>query len=234
MGRTSTPSRSQGTSGDSRATAQLSRAEQVQQQVLQKIRDGFYRPGDRIRESELADSLGVSRTPVREALRRLESDGLLSFESWRGAVVAQLDRQQVGELYAMREVLEGAAARLAARHIDEAEMELLKLLLRQAGQLEHEPAKLAVLNRRLHQAIYTAARNRYLLQTLGQLENALALLRGTTYTVDGRASVAADEHAAIVDAICRRDADAAEAAARAHIAAAQVARLQLILDQEES
>ena len=211
---------------------QLPRAEQVQQQVLKKIRDGVYWPGDRLRESEVASSLGVSRTPVREALRRLESDGLLSFESWRGAVVAQLDRQQVGELYAMREVLEGTAARMAARHIDDAEIKLLRILQQQASELAGKPDSLAAVNRRLHQAIYTAARNRYLLQTLGQLENALALLRGTTYAVDGRAAVAADEHAAIVDAICQRDGDAAEKAARAHIAAAQVARLQLMMQQE--
>lgn len=216
-----------------RAASQASRADQVQQQILKSIRDGRYQPGDRIRETEVAEAFGVSRTPVREALRRLESDGLLNFESWRGVVVAQLDRQQISELYAMREVLEGTAARMAARHIDDAEIELLKLLLEQAEESPGDAARLARLNRSLHQTIYTAAHNRYLLQTLGQLESALALLRGTTYAVTGRAQTAADEHRAIVDAISRRDADAAERAARAHIAAAQAARLRLILEEED-
>ncbi|MCP4768746.1 MAG: GntR family transcriptional regulator [Gammaproteobacteria bacterium] len=212
---------------------QASRADQVQQQVLKSIRSGHYRPGDRIRETEVAKALGVSRTPVREALRRLESDGLLSFESWRGVVVSRLDRQQVSELYAMREVLEGAAARMAARHIDDAGIELLRLLLEKAQESPDDPARLAKLNHELHQTIYSAAHNRYLLQTLGQLENALALLRGTTYGVAGRADTAAAEHQAIVEAICGRDAEAAELAARKHIGAAQRARLRLMLEEED-
>jgi DNA-binding GntR family transcriptional regulator len=212
---------------------QASRADQVQQQILKSIRSGQYRPGDRIRETEVATALGVSRTPVREALRRLESDGLLSFESWRGVVVSRLDRQQVSELYAMREVLEGAAARMAARHIDDAGIELLRLLLEKARESPDDPPKLAKLNRELHQTIYSAAHNRYLLQTLGQLENALALLRGTTYAVAGRANTAAAEHQAIVEAICSRDAEAAESAARKHIGAARRARLRLLLEEEE-
>ena len=103
----------------------------------------------------------------------------------------------------------------------------------QAGQAPQDPLRLAQLNRKLHQTIYAAAHNQYLLQTLGQLENALALLRGTTYAVSGRPETAAREHRAIVEAICRRDAVAAEAAAREHIAAAQAVRLRLILEEEE-
>ena len=213
---------------------QASRAEQVRDSILRAIRSGRYRPGDRIRETEVAKWLDVSRTPVREALRRLEADGLLSFESWRGVVVSRLDRQQVGELYAMREVLEGAAARMAARHIGDAEIEVLQLLLEQMEQSADDAETLAVLNRKLHQSIYAAAHNQYLMQTLGQLENALALLRGTTFAIDGRPATAAAEHRAIVDAISDRDADAAETAARAHIAAAQRARLRLILEDENS
>jgi DNA-binding GntR family transcriptional regulator len=213
---------------------QASRADQVRDSILHAIRSGRYRPGDRIRETEVAKWFEVSRTPVREALRRLEADGLLSFESWRGVVVSRLDRQQVSELYAMREVLEGAAARMAARHIDDAEIEVLQLLLEQMDQAADDAETLAVLNRRLHQSIYAAAHNQYLMQTLGQLENALALLPGTTFAIDGRPATAGEEHRAIVDAIGARDPDAAETAARAHIAAAQRARLRLILEDENS
>ena len=212
---------------------QASRADRVQQELLKSIRSGHYSPGERIREVEVAKAFGVSRTPVREALRRLESDGLLSFESWRGVVVSRLDWQQVSELYAMREVLEGAAAGMAARHIDDAGIEFLGFLLDKAQQSPQDPDRLAKLNLELHQTIYSAARNRYLLQTLGQLENALALLSGTTYAVEGRAETAAAEHRAIVEAIRERDADTAEQAAREHIAAAQRARLRLMLEEEE-
>ena len=213
---------------------QASRADQVRDSILHAIRSGRYQPGDRIRETEVADWLKVSRTPVREALRRLEADGLLSFESWRGVIVAQLDRQQVGELYAMREVLEGAAARMAARHIDDAEIELLQLLLEQMDEARSDSERLAELNRKFHQTIYAAAHNQYLMQTLGQLENALALLRGTTFAVDGRPASAAAEHRAIVEAIAARNPDDAEQLARAHIAAAQRVRLRLILEEEDS
>ena len=209
-----------------------SRADQVRERIREAIRSGRYKPGDRIRETEVADWLDVSRTPVREAFRRLESEGLLTFESWRGVVVADLDRQQVSELYAMREVLEGAAARLAARHIDDCEIEVLELLLDRADKTNNDPATLAEINRQFHEMIYGAAHNRYLTQTLEQLRNALALLRGTTFAVPGRAETAAREHRAILDAIRRRDSNNAEAAARAHIEAAHRARLRLLLEVE--
>ena len=80
------------------------------------IREGALPPGTRVREAEVAGQLGISRTPVREALRRLEADGFLTFEPHRGMVVVQLDHQSVMELYAMREALEGTAAGLAAQH----------------------------------------------------------------------------------------------------------------------
>lgn len=209
-----------------------SRADRVRDRIRDAIRSGRYKPGERIRETEVADWLEVSRTPVREALRRLESEGLLTFESWRGVVVADLDRQQISELYAMREVLEGAAARLAARHIDEGEFELLDLLLARADAAADEPAALAEINRQLHETIYAAAHNRYLTQTLEQLRNALALLRGTTFAVPGRAGTAAEEHRAIVEAIRGRNPERAESAARTHIAAAHRARLRLLLEED--
>ncbi|MEM7171812.1 MAG: GntR family transcriptional regulator [Pseudomonadota bacterium] len=209
-----------------------SRADHVREEIRGAIQSGRYKPGERIREAEVADWLKVSRTPVREALRRLESEGLLTFESWRGVVVADLDRQQISELYAMREVLEGAAARLAARHIDEGEIELLDLLLERADETAGAD-ELAAVNRQFHETIYAAAHNRYLVQTLAQLRNALALLRGTTFSIPGRAAAAAEEHRVIVSAIRERDPDKAEAAARSHIRAAQRARLRLLIEGAE-
>lgn len=102
-----------------------SRADYVGEMIREAIRDGHYKPGEHIPETDVASWLAVSRTPVRKALRRLEAEGLLTFASWRGAVVAELDRQQVSELYAMREVLEAAAARLAAQQIGNVELDIL-------------------------------------------------------------------------------------------------------------
>ena len=207
-----------------------SRSEYVLEQIREAIHNGDYDPGERLTETELAERLGVSRTPVREALRRLESDGLLVFEPWRGVVVAELDRQQVGELYAMREVLEGTAARLAAKHISEAEMGLLESLLAKEAKQLKKPAELAGTNRQLHHAIYASALNRYLMQTLSTLRNSLALLRGTTFSVPGRARVAHREHKAIVTAILARDGVSAEDAARAHIRGAERARIKMLFE----
>ena len=208
------------------------RAALVEEQVRAAIHKGLYKPGERIRESQVADWLGVSRTPVREALRRLESEGLVSFQSWRGVVVAELDRQQVIELYAMRAILEGAAARLAARHIGEAEIHVLERLLARAEGLTSAPEQLAEINRNFHQAIYSAAHNRYLMQTLNGLRNSLALLQGTTFAVDGRAEEALGEHQAILAAIKARDPDAADRAARAHIQAAERTRLGMLFEMD--
>ena len=228
--------RERGTASSKRKAPPGSRADFVKSRIREGIRGGRYQPGERIRESEVAEWLNVSRTPVREALRRLESEGLLTFVSWRGVVVRELDRQQVSELYAMREILEGAAARLAARHISEAELDVLDMLLETADKVGDEPTKLADLNRQFHQAIQSAAHNRYLTESLEQHRGTLALLRGTTYAVEGRPEAAASEHRAIVKAIRDRNPEKAEIAARTHIAAAQRARLQLILagDQAEA
>ncbi|MEM7224744.1 MAG: GntR family transcriptional regulator [Pseudomonadota bacterium] len=204
------------------------RAELVEEQVRAAIHKGLYKPGERIRESQVAEWLGVSRTPVREALRRLESEGLLSFKSWRGVVVAELDRQQVIELYAMRAILEGAAAGLAARHIGEAELHVLERLLSRADGFLAQPDRLAEVNRTFHQAIHSAAHNRYLMETLNGLRNSLALLQGTTFSIAGRAESAQDEHRAILAAIKARDSDAAELAARRHIQAAERTRLAML------
>ena len=213
---------------------QTSLAAFVQQEVRAAIHAGRYGPGERLRETEVADWLAVSRTPVREALRRLEAEGLLTFEPWRGVVVAELDRRQVTELYAMRTILEGAAARLAAQHVGEAEIDLMEGLLARAKTAGDDAEALAAINRRFHQAIYTGAHNRYLLQSLETLRNALALLRGTTFSVPGRAKAAHREHAAILAAIKARDADRAEQAARDHIRAAERARVRLLFDLDET
>src|SRR5262249_59308658 len=99
-----------------------SRSEFVFAALRDAIWDGRFAPGERIPEEEIARSLGVSRTPVREALRRLQERGMLSIGAGRSLVVAELSQQQVLELYAMREILEGSAARFAAQHAHRAEI----------------------------------------------------------------------------------------------------------------
>lgn len=204
-----------------------SRAGWVFERLKEQIQAGEYGRGDRVRESEVATALGVSRTPVREALARLQAVGLLELAAG-GLVVAQLSRAHTVELYAMREILEGSAARFAAQHASPSEIANLHQLAAEFGRWLDNPERMARINLKLHGAIYEAAHNRYLLRTLGEIHDALALLPGTTFSVKGRPQAAMKEHAAIIEAIEKRDPDAAEMAARLHISRAQEARLTLL------
>lgn len=195
-----------------------------------RIRGGELPPGSRVREAEIAKQLEISRTPVREALRRLETDGFLAFEPHRGMIVVQLDYQSVMELYAMREALEGTAAALAAQHASDAEITTLLEMLDRETALFEDPGRLAAHNLQFHQALFRAAHNRYLLKTANALRDSMALMRGTTMAVPGRAEKAHREHKILADAIRTRDADAAEGAARHHINNAQSARLKLLFE----
>lgn len=195
-------------------------------EVLQsEILDGALAPGDRIKEADLAERFGLSRTPVREALRRLETRGLLVHEPHRGMVVARLEEGAVAELYVMRGIIEGAAAALAARHATDTEIEGLRRQIARDRALTHNARKLAAANRAFHLAILRAAHNRFLTRAAASLGEALALLGPTTLGEDGRSGPSVDEHAAIVEAIASRDTDAAKAAAEAHIDRAFAARL---------
>ena len=123
---------------------------------------------------------------------------------------------------------------VTSRHFRDSDIGLLKLLSEQSAQAQNDPQQLASLNRKFHQTIYAAAHNQYLLQTRGQLENALALLCGTTYAVDGRAQTADAEHHAIVDVILPARCRSRGNGCTRHIASAQSVRLRLILQEDEA
>jgi DNA-binding GntR family transcriptional regulator len=202
-----------------------SRADFVFETLRDAIWDGRIARGVRIREEEIARNLGVSRTPVREALQRLQQRGLLVVGAGRGLVVAELSHLQVVELYAMREILEGSAARFAAQHASDTEIEILHRLQRELRQVKTDAMALVMLNRQFHQAIYHAAHNQYLMQALESLHDSLALLNHTTFRMPKRKE-SDEEHRKIVLAIEKRDPDQAEQAARAHIRNAQRTRFR--------
>jgi DNA-binding GntR family transcriptional regulator len=194
------------------------------------IRSGAFRPGDRLREAELAAQLNVSRTPIREAIRRLASDGLVEVAPSRGVMFIQLDKQQVRELYALREALEGTAARLAAQHASPDEIMVMHELLERSRSMLGDPVAIAQTNRIFHQSIHDAAHNRYLAQALRQLADSLALLPGTTYEGPDRSEAAQQEHVDILAAIEERDADKAETLCRLHIQASGKIRMRMMFD----
>ncbi|SNS04483.1 GntR family transcriptional regulator [Antarctobacter heliothermus] len=193
--------------------------------ILEAIDSGIYRPGDRLVESELAERFGVSRTPIREALQRLETQSLLARDG-RSLIVASLDHNQMAELYAVRSELEGLAARLAARHATEEEVMVLRDMIEEDRALLSDPAAMARANRRFHRMIHLASHNRYLVQQLDLVYRSMALMATTSLAAEGRGEIALGEHGAIVDAISTRDEDAAYQALRDHISVAFITRLK--------
>lgn len=194
--------------------------------LIQAIEDGVLTPDSRLVEGELVTWLGMSRTPIREALQRLEAEGLLVHEPRNGLTISKLDHEGVVELYRMREVLEGAAAGFAAQHASQAEIEVLQEFCAAEREVMNDPVLGARHNRQFHQSIFRAAHNRYLVKNLNMLTSSLALLGNYTRHIEGRAAQAAHEHAEIVDAIASRNVTRAEEMARSHVRAAQQARLK--------
>jgi DNA-binding GntR family transcriptional regulator len=191
------------------------------------LRSGDLKPGDRLLEVSLAQAFGMSRTPVRQAMQRLQAEGLVMYAPPRGLCVATYSPAQIDELYEMREALEGTAARLAAQHAGPAETAFLQTMAEAEGLLQESPDTIAEQNRRFHQAIHEATHNRHLLRAIGTMADALLLLGRTTLSAPGRAAEARQEHLAMAAAIAMHDPAAAEEAARSHIRAAYRARLGL-------
>jgi DNA-binding GntR family transcriptional regulator len=209
--------------------AKASRGDVAYRRLFEGIERGTLKPGSRLREVELSAWLGASRTPVREALGRLESEGLIARDPSRGMIVAELDHGMVAELYAMREVLEGTAAALAARHASEAEIDALREIAQRDRGLE-DASRIARVNRLFHEALFRSAHNRFLLRAVNALRQSMVLLGPTTLATPGRPDQARGEHEGIVEAIAKGDPAAAEEAARTHIRAAYRTRLALMLE----
>lgn len=194
--------------------------------ILSAIDAGVYQPGDRLVESELAERFGVSRTPIREALQRLETQAMLTRDG-RSLIVATLDHNQLAELYTVRAELEALAARLAARHATPEEVRVLAQMIDEDRRHLDDPRLLARTNRRFHHQIHLASHNRYLVQQLDLVHRSMALMARTSLAAQGRGVGALDEHQAIVDAIGAGDAAGADKALRNHISMAWETRLKL-------
>lgn len=204
------------------------RAQLAYERLVEAIQSGQLTAGSRVREADVAEWLQISRTPVREAMRKLEAEGMLSHMAHVGVVVTEIDSEMVTELYAMREVLEGSAAGLAAQHASEAEIHMLQQIVKGEKALLNDPDALMRHNREFHDIIYRSAHNRYLLKSLNALHDALVLLGKTTLSAKPRAETSHTEHMAIVKAIIARDQPLAEKLMRTHIRGAYHERLNML------
>lgn len=187
--------------------------------IRKAIIDGTFKPGDRLPEDRLATMLGVSRTPLREAFRMLEEEGLVAVSTGRGVEVVRLDTEEASDLYDVREVLDGLAARRAADRIrPESLQELLRLV-----DTMHKVLAVGDFdgwlqcNVRFHEAVAEASGNRRLLRLLPAIRVTVQMFHPILASDESRPNDALREHETILAAIRRRDGEAAEAAARMHI-----------------
>lgn len=202
-----------------------------QQSLYERLRDGILEaeltPGQSMVETSLAQRFGVSRTPVREALLRLEQDGLVE-RADRGYIVRQRSPEQILDIYETRIVLEVMAARLAAeRHTTLDRIRLERLSREGAGVDPADAGALVVHNREFHQGVWIASHNEALVDLLTRLNHHLVRYPATTLSFPGRWAVALSEHAALVEAIVNRDSDVAAKVAETHFTSARDIRLEL-------
>ncbi|MBW4709730.1 GntR family transcriptional regulator [Roseobacter sp. YSTF-M11] len=207
---------------------QKSSGEAAYEALIAAIQTGVYAPGHRLREEDVGERLKLSRTPVREALRRLEADGIVEHRPRIGAIVRQLDHAEIVELYEMRVVLERTAAELAARHGTDAEFDTLDDLNQEIATERGNPARAAAINQEFHRGLYLACRNRFLLEAARALNNSLMLLGPTTFTDEERVDTVVRQHQMILDALRAGDIEGAGAAAEAHLQTSLRQRLRAL------
>ena len=206
----------------------LSQGEAAYQKLLMSIRTGVFQPGDRLREVDVAERLLLSRTPVREALRKLESDGIVEHRARIGAVIRTLSQTEVVELYEMRAVLERTAAEMAAKHASQAEIDALEDMNRQILATGDDAQAASAINQDFHRSIYLATRNRFLLESARTLNNALMLLGPTTLADEARIKTVCQQHDEIIEAIRNGDTSAAGIASETHLQTSLRHRLKVM------
>jgi len=200
--------------------------------ALQYLRDAIesrkLSAGDEIDFVSLAKELGVSRTPIRESIRQLRTEGLLELLPGGRVCVVQLSLQEIEDYYAVRLGLEVAAVRAAALHISDYEIKILSINLELFDKHRNNPLTLRKIDNQFHNIIYKASRNSYMLQTLHRLRIMLGLVVGNPLEINTRIAKVRNEHAAIVKALKSHQPDLAEKAVTIHIRNAHASRLKWI------
>jgi DNA-binding GntR family transcriptional regulator len=200
-------------------------ADVVHEALRNAIIQGKLLPGERLVETQLAEQLGVSRTPVREALIMLVKDGLAVTIPRKGTIIAGLDRDDAVEIYDLREVIEGLNARRAATNITENELEELRYHLEKMRPQSGNHKAYIEAHIKFNSVIIGASRSKRIAQFMDTLSSQLRCLRGVSLATIGRQEESWKEHVQIVDALLARDAATAEALARQHVANARLAFL---------
>lgn len=195
--------------------------------VFESMRDailsGVLEPGERLMEIQLAEEMGVSRTPVREAIRKLELENFVVMIPRKGAYVAGVSSKDVADVFEIRSALEGLAAGLAAERITEDELEQMERVLfyRANAEGEMDLEQIVKSDTDFHALVYSASRNERLIQILANLREQIQRFRATSLAVPGRNKLALEEHRMIVEALRKHDSEEAQSLAMAHIVTAE-------------
>jgi len=218
---------------------QLENYKPLRELVFETLRgaiiDGTLKPGERLMEVQLADEMGVSRTPVREAIRKLELEGLVLMIPRKGAYVSGLSSKDIADVFEVRASLEALAAGLAAERIAEEELEALNRFMvevtihAEVGDLE----KVIQSDTDFHDQIYRASRNNRLVQIINNLRDQIQRFRSASLAHPGRIKETLQEHKKLLEAISDRDITLAAVLAREHIENAESIMMEALRGRPE-
>ncbi|GGO53450.1 transcriptional regulator, GntR family [Roseovarius pacificus] len=207
----------------------------VTESIRNAIAIGRFKPGDHLPERELCEMTGVSRTLVREAMRQLESEGLVTVEPHRGPFVTKISRQQAEGIYEVRQELESLACRLFVANASDEQRKTLKAALsslRAACRKQDPQGRLAAKNH-FYDCLVEGANNEALGNCIYMMNSRITLLRATSLKAPGRIKESIKELDILVDALLARDADKAAELARIHIGNAAAAAIPLIEEEAD-
>ncbi len=194
----------------------------VFQTIQSNILNGVYQENEELRENTIAKELGVSRTPVREALRQLALEGLVKIVPNKGACVTGITKKDVRDIYAIRSMLEGLCARWATEHITEEQIEDLEEIILLSEfyvnrRKEGHSQQVTELDGKFHEILYDASDSRILKHVLSDFHKYVRMARKASVTDQVRAEKSIEEHKCILQALKNKDADEAERWANAHM-----------------
>ncbi|MDD3801809.1 MAG: GntR family transcriptional regulator [Desulfuromonas thiophila] len=202
----------------------IERHQTLREKILESIRDailrGSLRAGERVSEPELAERYGISRTPIREAFRQLESEGYLTVVPRKGAVVTALSERDVEEFYSIKSILEGYAANLAAQRLSDKDIEKLETINNRLAKLASagDVKTFFRVHNEFHEHFIRASGNSRLLELIQQLLKKFDRLRIASLSLPGRMEISVQEHRKIIDAFRQRDSETADLLVRKNAA----------------
>ena len=193
--------------------------ELVCEHIREAIINGTFAPGERLMEIQMADEMGVSRTPVREAIRKLEMEGFVVMIPRRGTYVSNMSIKDTNDVYEIRISLDTLAAGLAAERISDEELEELQRLLVKVGAAieKNDMAKVVEADIEFHDVLYKASRNERLRNIINNLREQITVIRGVSMRYPGRLKDTQDEHRRLVECISARNVEKSQEMARIHL-----------------